>query len=350
MAAEIAVASNPLGQVLDNLDAVLADFIAFPSAEARTALTLWIAHTHCYSYFDVSPRLAVMSPMKQSGKTRTLEMIEFFAPHAVRGLNVTPAGLVTAINDEAPLTLLVDEMDTEFGHYARQEQLRAVINGGYRKGAYVIHKRERFQTFAPLALAGIGTLPDTILDRSIVIHMRRRRNDQTVRPLRPREIRDDAKRLRLLLSAHVNFVASKLSVAQPALPAGLSDRAAEIWEPIVALADEAGGGWPERARVACAALTRQATGTVDPHIELLRDISAVISTCDGFSRRLESTALVRELKSMSDFWNEYGASGGLTTKTLSTLLDTWGLKPSSRTASTRGYSRVEVDKVLAAYL
>ena len=41
--------------------------------------------------------------------------------------------------------------------------------------------------------------------------------------------------------------------AWPALPEGVTDRRAEAWEPLIAIADAAGGTWPERARVASVA-------------------------------------------------------------------------------------------------
>ena len=71
-----------------------------------------------------------------------------------------------------------DEVDTFPSPRSGQqhEELRGLVNAGHRRGA-VAHrcvvekgvKVEEFPAFAPAALAGIGDLPDTILDRSVVV-------------------------------------------------------------------------------------------------------------------------------------------------------------------------------------
>ena len=47
-----------------------------------------------------------------------------------------------------------------------------------------------------------------------------------------------------------------LTDAEPDMP--VEDRAADVWEPLIAVADQAGGAWPERARGACLTLTGKA--------------------------------------------------------------------------------------------
>lgn len=59
--------------ILDDLALMLRRFIAFPSEHARVAVTLWIVHSHAVTAFESTPRLALLSPEKGSGKTRTLE-------------------------------------------------------------------------------------------------------------------------------------------------------------------------------------------------------------------------------------------------------------------------------------
>ena len=45
-----------------------------------------------------------------------------------------------------------------------------------------------------------------------------------------------------------------LRKAEPSVPSELHDRATDAWEPLLAIADEAGGDWPTRARNAARAL------------------------------------------------------------------------------------------------
>ena len=43
----------------------------------------------------------------------------------------------------------------------------------------------------------------------------------------------------------------ELTAAEPIMPVGIEDRAADAWEPLLAVADAAGGDWPKKARAAC---------------------------------------------------------------------------------------------------
>ena len=105
-------------------------------------------------------------------------------------MNCTPAYIARKIGqDEAPPTILFDEVDAVFGPKAGDhEDLRAILNAGYQRGGYIgrcvmVGKKvetEELSAYAPVALAGLGWLPDTILTRSVVIRMRRRRNDEKV--------------------------------------------------------------------------------------------------------------------------------------------------------------------------
>ncbi len=61
--------TNPNSRILDDLDQLLARYIAFPSIEARHAAALWIAHCHAVDAFESTPRLALISPEKGSGKS-----------------------------------------------------------------------------------------------------------------------------------------------------------------------------------------------------------------------------------------------------------------------------------------
>ena len=93
--------------------------------------------------------------------------------------------------------------------------------------------------FCPKLLAGIGQLPDTISDRSIVLPMKRKTTAESVERFRYAHVELQAKPLREALERH----------SQEELPLGLwleelNDRAAEVWQPLMALAAAAGGDWP----------------------------------------------------------------------------------------------------------
>ncbi|MGC5412291.1 DUF3631 domain-containing protein, partial [Streptomyces sp. DT225] len=119
---------------------------------------------------------------KRCGKSRLLDVLTETVHEPMLTINTTPAAVFRSITEEPP-TLLVDEADTIFGtpkQAEKNEEMRGLLNAGHQRNRYVTrvvgndHTPHRFATFAMAAIAGIGDLPDTIMDRSVVIRMRRR--------------------------------------------------------------------------------------------------------------------------------------------------------------------------------
>jgi hypothetical protein len=249
--------------ILTDLEALLGRHVAFPGVHARVAVVLWVAHCHALDAFESTPRLSLQSPERGSGKTRTLEMLGLVTPNALHTVNVSSAALYRLVSEKRP-TLLLDEADTYLGnHVAKQhEELRGLINAGHRRGATVYRGEVagkavnvvEFQAFAACALAGIGDLPDTILDRSIVIPMKRRAPHEHVEAFRDRLVRPGAETLRDRLADWAQRNLEYIRDLWPETPPGITDRAADVWEPLLAMADAAGGEWPQRAREAAVRL------------------------------------------------------------------------------------------------
>jgi hypothetical protein len=174
-------------EILNDVRAFLSRFIAYPSEHAKIAHVLWVAHAHLMGAWESTPRIAFLSPEPGSGKTRAMEVTELLVPKPVCAVNVTPAYLFRKVGSEdGPPTILFDEIDTVFGPKAREnEELRALLNSGHRRGAVAgrcvvrgkIVETEEIPSYAAVALAGLGWLPDTILSRSIIVRMRRRAPD-----------------------------------------------------------------------------------------------------------------------------------------------------------------------------
>ena len=256
-------------------------FVIYPSDHARIAHTLWIAHTHCMSAWYTTPRFAFMSAEKESGKTRALEVTERLVPGPLLSISISLAALVRRVA-EGGATVLYDEIDALFGSAAREESnldVRSILNGGYRRGATVhrcvtIGKRievEALEAFAPVALAGLRELPDTLASRSIIIRMRRRAPDERVEPWRERYVRPQAECVCQQIAGWAE--SADLDDADPAMPEGITDRAAECWEPLLAIADAAGGHWPTRAREAAVHLVAGGKDDlISPGVELLQHI------------------------------------------------------------------------------
>jgi hypothetical protein len=251
-----------LTELLTAIDDLIAQFVVFAAPAQRTAVALWIAHTHSLAAFDVTPYLNVRSAEKRSGKTRLLEVLGLLVPRPWHAVQPSEAVLFRKIARDTP-TLLLDEVDAVFTGPPsdRTEGLRALLNAGYRRGATVdrcvgqgMHLRA-FPVFCAKALTGIGTLPDTVADRCIPIALLRRKKSEQVTKFKLREVRPRAAPLYGALAAWAEEAVARLRVARPELRDGLGDRAEEVWEPLLAVADEAGGEWPKRAWAAAVALS-----------------------------------------------------------------------------------------------
>ncbi|WP_275579470.1 DUF3631 domain-containing protein [Mycobacterium riyadhense] len=250
--------------LLGDVERFAGRFLAFSTRHHLTVLCLWIAHTWAVGAFYVTPRLVLDSPEPGSGKTRVLEVLALLCRGAKLTLSTTTAARyrrIAAAGDHPP-TVLQDEADAIFGRATnpQAEDLRALFNAGYKRGATVDRcdgdaknmKVHEFPVFAPVALAGLaGKMPATITDRSVTMHMRRRAPDEHLAEFRERDAAMEAAPLREQIEAWATANLDALSTARPKMPDGVRDRPAEVWEALLAVADVAGGGWPDRARGAC---------------------------------------------------------------------------------------------------
>src|SRR5262249_15747210 len=156
-----------------------------------------------------------------------------------------------------------DEVDALFnGKNQNMEEIRGLLNAGHRRGAMVgrcvIHGKEvtteESPAFCAVALAGLGWLPDTLMSRSVGIKMRRRAPQDQVEPFRRRDELLRGEMLRDRLSDWATPLVEKMKKARPSMPTGVEDRAADCWEPLLAIADATGGHWPDIARKAAVEL------------------------------------------------------------------------------------------------
>ena len=276
--------SAPAGAgVLDEVRSFLTRFAVLPSDAAADAVTLWAAHSWVSAAFSTSPRLALLSQGPASGKTRVLDLLSLLCRKATLETDPTGPGLTSMITTEHP-TVLLDETDCIFGtagSSGSHRALRAILNSGYKAGATVTRRQGggyvKSDIFGPVAFAGLGILPATLMTRSIVVPMRPRRAGEKCESYLPRLHAPYGLAVGEALGGWCKSVALDLATSWPELPDGIEDRSAEVWEPLLAIADAAGGDWPARARAAAVEL---ALGAADeppcsPQQRLLDDLKTV---------------------------------------------------------------------------
>ena len=114
-----------------------------------------------------------------------------------------------------------------------------------------------FSTWAAMAVGAIGELPGTLEDRSIIVPMQRKAPGEALTSFRQSgrdatAVRGSLELLRRKIKRWVADRAVDLRDAEPTMPVGLHDRAADNWRPLLAVADVIGEPWSAKARQAAA--------------------------------------------------------------------------------------------------
>jgi hypothetical protein len=355
-----------LAALLADVEAFLRRFVAFPSPHEPAALALWVAHTHAIDAFDIIPYVWITSPEAECGKTRVLEVLNLFVARPWKTARTSVAALVRKIERDRP-TLLLDETDAALrsgDEYT--EALRGALDAGFQRGGAVsicINHGEDvrdFRVFAPKAFAGIRDLPDTVRSRSIPIRLRRRAPHETITDFRLRWVPGEAHPVRDALArwAASAGVVDRLRDARPETPDALSDRQADIWEPLLAIAEAAGGDWPPRAREAAqalhgtrAALEETAGAATLRAIHDIFEAEAVeqVSTAD-----LLAALVDRDDGPWAEWWSRAVRDGDTRSpaRRLARLLRPYGIEPArwgSGKDTTRGYRRRDFEDAWRRY-
>lgn len=328
-------------------------FAAYPSREAAHAHLFWIAHSHMMGEWFQTPRLAIISPEPGSGKSRVLEITGCLVPRPLFTVMSSPAFIMRRVADaNDPPTVLFDEVDAIFGPKARgSEDLRAMVNSGYRRGASIgrcISDKNghigtvEFPTYGAVAMAGLGDLPETIMLRSIVIRMRRRLSQETVEDFRPKRHEAEGHLLSDELAAWAKSVVNLIEHMEPTMPDGIADRDADVWTPILCVGELAGGEWPDIARHVAQHFVkeRKAGGTMSLPGQLLQDIWK----CFDERETMPTKDLLDALNGDEEApWGSIKGFGrGLDAYQLASLLKPFGVKPKALRMgdlSLRGYER-----------
>ncbi|MFJ6788840.1 DUF3631 domain-containing protein [Streptomyces angustmyceticus] len=295
--------------LLDEVEAFHRRFNVFPHEAAYVAVALWDAHAHLLDCFDSTPRLAFLSPEPGSGKSRALEVVETLVPAPMTAVNASAAALFRSVsNPSGRPTILFDEIDTIFGPKAGDnEELRGFLNAGHRRTGVTYRcigdggnqTVQAFPSYCAVAVAGLGNLPDTIMTRSVIIRMRRRARNERVEPFRARIHEAEGHKLRDRLGQWTEHAREFVMGAWPEMPDEVTDRPADVWEPLLAIADAAGGDWPARAREACVALVTASKSNDKGSlgIRLLTDLRDNVMV--GIDR-LPTVAILEALNALDD--------------------------------------------------
>ncbi len=339
--------------LLDDLAATAGLYLVLPT-HGFEVLALWVLLTYLADAVSVLPILVLHSPEKGCGKTTVMEFLSRLCWRARTTSNIHPAGLFRFIEKFQP-TFLIDEGDS---FLKGSDELRGIINSGHTRTSASVtrcvgddYEPRDFSTWCPKALAAIGRLPDTIEDRAVILRMRRKGPGESVASLRhagPDGFEALARRCRRFADDHRIAIGE----ANPTLPPTLTNRAADNWEPLCAIADAAGGRWPDLARTVAAAFVETQTGE-SLKTTLLTDIRDLFRN-RGVDR-LASADIVATLTGMEERpWPESSRGKPMTPRQLAGWLGDFGIKSRSirleSGGTPKGYHLEQFEDAFARYL
>ncbi len=353
--------------LLEAISTIIKKFIVLTAA-AADAVALWCVATHTFESFFIFPRLTLRSATPRCGKTTLRDVVAGLVSKPLSTDSILAAALFRTIELARP-TLLLDEGDTYLGD---NEDLRGILNSGHRRDGCVIrcvgddHEPRAFSTWAPVLLAQIGKPPATIYDRSIVVTLRRKKSAEQVEHFRPKA-RQALHAFAQKAARWTKDNATQLTQAEPVALQFLDDRANDNWQPLLAVADVAGGHWPQRARKAAENLAENTVNDAASIGEvLLSDVrwvfdgkpekhdGKVLTEFDPVDK-MSSAELADHLAKIEDRpWAEWKAGKPITPAALARQLGPFGILSGTIRLdgghTLKGYKRADFADAFARYL
>jgi hypothetical protein len=344
-------------ELLAEIETAISRYV-FIDKHSLSAISLWIVHAWCLDAFSLSPFLRIMSPTKGCGKTTLLMLISEMIPKCLLTANATTAVMFRLVH-KFGASIGIDEAD---GAFNENLELISLVNASYTRGTAQVprcnaetNEPEIFSVWGAKVICGIGKLPPTTEDRSIVIQLKKKKPSEKLEKFRFDKLGafGDLKS-KLKRFADDNLDALK-EAGDPHLPEQLGDRPADNWRQLILISDLVDKGWPDKARDAALTLN-DSQEDEERLIHLLRDIRGIFNQQDKDAKAIPSIELAGRLVKIegSPWANISGKFGGeLTTHKLAKALSSLGIKPKkSRFEETtlQGYHFVHFDDAFERYL
>ena len=342
-----------IDSLLNNMEDYVLKHTVLPEG-AAVAVVLWCLSTYLINRFRIYPRLVVMSPEKRCGKSTLLDLIEAFSNKALLTSNVSTAVIYRTIDTAQP-TLILDEADTFVVNSA--SDMTGIINSGHAKNrAYVMrcdgdsHTPTRYSTWTPMVLASIGVLQSTIMDRSIIVQLRRKTSSEAVCRLPADLVSLALTQRRELLKWSEDH--AQIILSNPVEPPQIgNDRAVDNWLPLFTIAKQVSDSWFEKCQSAYSLLEKTLK---EPELQtlLLQDIQTILSGYNGDT--ISSADLTKKLIEDKDKpWCELSNGRRISPHKLAAMLQPYDIRSDSyRIGSNvlRGYKKEQFTDAFDRYL
>lgn len=341
-------------EILSDIATVVRRFIIC-DREIPIAVALWSAMTWLMDVVHVAPLAVITAPEKRCGKSQLLTLLGRLVCRPITASSISPAALFRAIDAWEP-TLLIDEVDACMKD---NEELRGIINSGHtRDSAYVIRTvgetftPTKFSTWGAKALSGIGHVADTLMDRAIILELRRKLPHEQVDRLRYAEpgLFDT---LAAKLARFAMDYSEQVRQARPYLPPNLNDRAQDNWEPLLAIAMVAGTEWLEIATKTALKISGSESDAQSIGVELLADIQEVFE--EKAIDRISTADLIKALcEDEEKPWATYNRGIPIKPRQLASRLKSYSIasKPVrfGSVGVAKGYEKKQFDEAFSRYI
>jgi len=321
-----------------------------------TAAALWIVMCWFMDVVQVAPLAVITAPEKRCGKTMFLSLIGKLVPRPLTSSSISPSALFRAIDLWSP-TILVDETDACLKD---NEELRGLINCGHtRDSAFTFrctgddHVPTKFNLWGAKALSGIGHVADTLMDRALILELRRKLPHEKVERIRhaePTLFQDISSKLARFAADNRDCV----RLARPELPPSLNDRSQDNWEPLLTVATVAGGEWYKTGVAAALKISGSDDQSVTIGAELLMDIQSIFKR--KVVDRIGSADLIVELcRDDESPWATYNRSypSMIKPRQLANKLRGYGIHSKTMrigTDNVKGYERDQFTEAFLRYI
>jgi putative DNA primase/helicase len=340
-------------KLLTDIAATIRRFIVC-TKEIAHAAALWVAMTWFIAVMQIAPLAVITAPEKRCGKTLLLSILGRLSARAITASSISPAALFRSIEAWSP-SLMIDEADS---FMKDNEELRGLLNSGHtRDSAFVIRTvgesfiPTKFSTWGAKAFAGIGHVADTLMDRAVILELRRKLPHEKVDRIRDAEpgLFDE---LCSKLARFAEDCSEDVRQARPPLPSSLNDRAQDNWEPLLAIAMIASDEWLKIGTTAALKLADGESASQTIGTELLADIQKIFE--EKYDDRIYTAELIKALCSDAEKpWLTYNKGSQLTSRQLANLLGSYGIYSKTiriGNGTAKGYEKDQLAEVFSRYI
>lgn len=348
-----AVGNIDMEDLLNNIEKHISEHVILPEG-ASTAIALWCLASFNINSFRIFPKLMITSPEKRCGKSTVLDLIEAFSNRSLMTSNMTSAAIFRLIDSWQP-TLIIDEADMFIA--GGTTGMTGIINSGHAKNrAFVTrcvgdnHDVKKFSTWTPMVLASIGDLQPTIMDRSVVITLKRKAKGETSKCIDVDlfdKVKSSREELLKWSNDHADDIKNNL-VEPPYLG---NDRTVDNWLPLFTLANQVSPEWRKKCEESYRLLNEHED---EPELAtlLLADIRDILSNHDD--DKISSADMVKKLLEDKDKpWGEFKNGRPITQSGLAKVLGNYKIKPKTiryKGNTPRGYELKQFTDTFERYL